>query len=113
MAIQPMREDGEVVDDDQSGETTDQTDLAQEQAVATPLTASAPVDAAPNEQALPSVASSVPPIPKVQKEDPTDFDQSDVSIQIMLHHADGDPQGRLVSFVIHNFSGVPVIGVCG
>lgn len=106
MAMQPILEDGEVVDeydDDQSGETTEQTDLAQEQAVATPLpsgtTASDTVDgvkSAPSEQALTPVA----PLVKVQKEDPTDFDECDVSIQIMIHRTDGDPQGRLVSFVI-------------
>ena len=53
--------------------------------------------------------SPTPPVVRVQKEDPTDFDQSDVSIQILLHRVDGDPQGRLVSFIIHNFSGVPLI----
>ena len=44
---------------------------------------------------------------KAEKEDPTDFEQSDVKIEILLHRAGGDPQGRLVSVLIHNFSGPP------
>jgi hypothetical protein len=60
----------------------------------------------------PEQAKSESPAPVVttRQEDMTDFDTSDVSIQLMLHRADGDPQGRLVSVIIHNFEGPPIIG---
>ena len=71
-----------------------------------------PEEAKPDHLIEPSSDITVPeaalPV-RVQKEDVTDFDQSDVVIQITLQRADGHPQGRLVSVVIHNFSGQPMI----
>lgn len=41
-------------------------------------------------------------------EDPTDFERCDVSVNLLLHRYDGDPKGRLVSVIVHNFSGPPL-----
>jgi len=47
--------------------------------------------------------------PTTPREDTTDFDLSDIEIRILLQRTDGDPRGRSVSVVIHNFSGNPVV----
>ncbi len=74
----------------------------------------APAETAPDPTTLisqrePPASSVQQPVSagKAEKEDPTDFEQSDVKIEILLHRAGGDPQGRLVSVLIHNFSGPP------
>nr|MBA2680378.1 hypothetical protein [Ktedonobacteraceae bacterium] len=117
MAMQPILENGEVVDeydDDQPEETAKQNNYPQEPVVVLPATESStatPVPVDVPEEAPTQGAPAAQPALKMQTEDPTDFDLSDVSIQILLHRADGDPQGRLVSIIVHNFSGAPIIEV--
>ena len=101
MAMQPIIESGRIVDeydDDLSEETS--SDYPQEQVLESPPEITSPEVSTP---------TSTEPLPEVQKEDMTSFDQSDIVIQIMLHHADGHPEGRLVSILVHNFAGEPVI----
>ena len=99
MTMQPIIEDGKVVDEYDDG-------LPEETVSAPPQETIVPTTDSPPATTVPEVSTQ--PI-GVQREDPSSFDQSDVSIQILLHRTDGGPQGRLVSIIIHNFSGKPVI----
>jgi hypothetical protein len=107
MTLQPVTEDGQIVDYFDDGHTEASEDGAE--------AASAAVGPEREEPATDEQAASPTPQPsqpasarKVTQEDPTDFDASDVKIEILLHRADGHPQGRLVSVFIHNFSGTPM-----
>ena len=128
MVLQPITEGGEVVDYFDDGQTAPtENDEAQKLSPAAGSSSpaaqqdpTAPAPAAVFPTAQPGThheaeqeAKGTPepqtaPAVKVQKEDTTDFDASDVKIEIMLHRADGDAQGRLVSVIIHNFSGTPM-----
>ena len=107
MTLQPVTEDGQIVDYFDDGHTEASEDGAD--------AAPAAVGPEREEPATDEQAASPAPQPsqpasarKVTQEDPTDFDASDVKIEILLHRADGHPQGRLVSVFIHNFSGTPM-----
>jgi len=123
MAIQPItNKQGEVIDEYDDGQPdapAPESHAAhqQEQPPGGPPVSSeqAPADTAPDPTTLisqrePPASSAQQPASagKAEKEDPTDFEHSDVKIEILLHRAGGDPQGRLVSVLIHNFSGPPV-----
>lgn len=103
MAKQPIIENGEIVD-----EYDDDPDATQEEGeVAEVVLPDAETVVSPEpEPMLATEAAAVPvAVPRpLPKEDFTDFTQSDVSIQIVLYREDGDPQGRLVSVIVHNFS---------
>ncbi len=122
MAIRPVTNElGEVIDeydDGQPNASAPESHAAHQQGQppGSPPAGSeqAPVETAPDPATL--ISQRQPPAHpaqqpasagKAEKEDPTDFEQSDVKIEILLHRAGGDPQGRLVSVLIHNFSGPP------
>jgi len=122
MALQPItNKQGEVIDeydDGQPNAPAPESHAAhqQEQPPGGPPVGSvqASAETAPDPTTLisqrePPTSSTQQPASagKAEKEDPTDFEQSDVKIEILLHRASGDPQGRLVSVLIHNFSGPP------
>lgn len=119
MAIQPITdEEGNVIDEYDDGREALPPDAKgtatpAKQAVASEVNAAQQEGEADGHvESASSQPHSSPPQPApaaIQKEDATDFDASDVLIQIMLQRADGHPQGRLVSVVIHNFSGQPII----
>lgn len=73
-----------------------------------------PIDEVQAQTEEPTTETADQPTPSVTaplvRPDANDFDGSDVCIQILLHRADEHPQGRLVSILIHNFEGQPVIG---
>ena len=109
MTMQPITDEtGEVVDEFDDGHSESPAEEGPP----------APASSAEDEEGqvvLPEQGAPTAPAPaqptsaaRVTKEDPTDFDESDVKIEILLHRADGNPQGRLVSVLIHNFSGPPM-----
>lgn len=65
-------------------------------------------EGASQETVVQATTAAATPAAPPQKEDPTDFEHCDIEIRILLQRADGDPRGRLVSVLIHNFSGTPV-----
>ncbi len=122
MAIRPItNEQGEVIDEYDDGQPSAPAPESHAAYQQEQPPGSAPVDSrqvpaetAPDPTTL--ISQREPPASSVQqpasagkaeKEDPTDFEHSDVKIEILLHRAGGDPQGRLVSVLIHNFSGPP------
>jgi len=122
MALRPVtNEQGDIIDEYDDGQPNasaaeSQAVHQQEQPPGGPPAdgRQAPAETAPDPTTL--ISQREPPVQpaqqpagvgKVEKEDPTDFERSDVKIEILLHRASGDSQGRLVSVLIHNFSGPP------
>jgi hypothetical protein len=118
MTMQPITDDkGLVVDEYDDGKAEQEHEQNVSGQLETPGTQQSPSQVASSKADTTLQETSVqmklqapsPTSAVMRSEDTTDFDASDVLIQIMLQRADGHPQGRLVSVVIHNFSGQPVI----
>jgi hypothetical protein len=89
-------------DQEQPVEEDDQPEPVEGAVLPEGVTAALPTDLVEQPATLTATAS-------LPREDTTDFDLSDIEIRILLQRTDGDPRGRSVSVVIHNFSGSPIV----
>lgn len=101
-------ETGEVIDeyDDEQfdGPTESDERVPREPASHAPIPSCEPGNAG-----LSAGSGRVETLPQhVLPEDTTDFERSDVKIEILLHRSTGDTRGRRVSVLIHNFAASPM-----